>query len=211
MKWDLTSTSPAEVLQNSVVGDAVWTGVWVGILGRRSAALGLRQAAPNLRKKGSFMGVQGGRLGVSKLGNQWQCCVAFHRWLCVYAENLGKEVVPVSSFVPGDASLWTLSLKDAVWEAPVCPKRFSGCYFHAVCPCLFACLLSRSSIVASGQYLSQVRWSLSLQALSCTGCKNSWNATPFAFQANGFGKHSPHVPLCSSLSHFSVTIAASPP
>ena len=47
---------------------------------------------------------QGVGLGICKLGSHcWSCAVSC-RWLCVYAEEQGREIVLASSFVPGEVS-----------------------------------------------------------------------------------------------------------
>lgn len=58
---------------------------WV-FWGRGSTALGLRQ----------FWLVVGARCGVSKLGCQCKLCTGSCKWLCVYNEAQGWEMVPAA-------------------------------------------------------------------------------------------------------------------
>ena len=76
--------------------------MWVfcaGILGEGPAILGLRQA---LLKKAVPPEDRGPALGVSRFGSQCPCYATSHRWLCVYDEAQGTEMVPASSLVPGE-------------------------------------------------------------------------------------------------------------
>ena len=83
----------------------------------------------------------------------------------------------------------------------VCPRCFSDCYFHAVCPRLFACLLSRNRAVLSSLYPP------SPVTFNTLGLKPHWLQETHKIQPLSFsklmalGKHSPvHSPVCSSLS-----------
>ena len=70
----------------------VWYGICTGLLGEGITTLGYRQVWLEWRNMGLIVG---------KLGSQCCHCAASHRWLCVYAEGQGSEMVPPGSFIPG--------------------------------------------------------------------------------------------------------------
>lgn len=87
----------------------------------------------------------GAGFGLSKLGGECGHCAGFHRWLCLHCayEGWGREMGCASTFLPGGASLWCLSLQDRLYDEkitflPTRPRQFSNCCFHAV-PTLAAC------------------------------------------------------------------------
>ena len=58
-----------------------------------------------MTEKGSSTRMHGGWLIVSKLGRQFLVLGCFQRWLCLYAEGQGREMVLASSFVPKEVPL----------------------------------------------------------------------------------------------------------
>lgn len=84
-------------LQNSLLGDVVWAEFSAGLLGKEPTALVLMQARLRKAVSPKYCGVG---LSVSMLGNQYRHCAASHSWLSVYAEQLGRKMASVNSFVP---------------------------------------------------------------------------------------------------------------
>lgn len=85
--------------QSPGLRDMVGAGVGTGL---RPTLLGLRQVRLRRTVPPEHQRVA---LGVSKLGSQWWPCTGTLRWPCIYAEVQGREIQPVSSFVPGGVSL----------------------------------------------------------------------------------------------------------
>ena len=50
---------------------------------------------------GGSTGPLGLGLGVIKIGRKCHCCTSSQKWLCAYAEEQEREVMPASFFVPG--------------------------------------------------------------------------------------------------------------
>jgi len=98
MSSDITSTV-AEALQNSLFGRHGVGRGYAGLLGEWAHHAGTEAS---LTEKGSPTRVE---LGVCKLCSQFGHCSAFPKWLCVYAEGWGWEIVLVSSYVPEEVSL----------------------------------------------------------------------------------------------------------
>ena len=77
----------------------MWAGFGAGLLKEEAHCAGTKASVMG---KGGFTGEWRVGLGVSKVGSECWCCTGFCRWLCAYAEGWGREMVPASSFVPGD-------------------------------------------------------------------------------------------------------------
>ena len=136
MRSDTTSTR-TETLQNSLIKIYGGSVVSASLLGKGPALLGLKQTRGR-REIPPYHRVMGP--GISRLGSQCWCCAAYRKWLCLcWGVGEGNPSLP---FVPGEASLWMLPLRDALQEEgiiptlPMFPKNHSDNYFYTVCPWL---------------------------------------------------------------------------
>ena len=182
VKWDLTP-HPWELKpwRRLWPGDVVWQGC-VLVFWRMTCHSGTEAS---LTDKDRPARVEGLGIGVSKLGCQYKPCAASHGWLCVYAEEQGKEMVPANSFIPREASLWMQSRKDELQEEQIISHYVPQMFFRLLLPhCLPPSYLTASSPGAaqcpSGSIPSKLL-TFKPQALSSTGCKNSWNSAPVIF------------------------------
>lgn len=156
MRADITF-SRTEALQNSLfrrcsMGRGFCWSSREGLI-----VLTLRQAWQRREVTSECRGVG---LGVSRLGSQYQQCAAYYRWLCIYTGGRRREMTPAVSFVPGEASLWTLPVREVLPEeqiaSPLCaPGIFQITVSTQLASGLLACFLWRNRSVPVGLCPSQ--------------------------------------------------------
>lgn len=113
VKWPDTNSTRNKVPQNSLVERY---GMDRGLCWSSGEGAHHTGTETSLTEKSSPTRAQGLGHGVSKLDIQHGPCSTSLTWLCVYVWGGGRDMAPASSFVPGEASLWMLPLREMLLE-----------------------------------------------------------------------------------------------